>query len=364
VIVALLALAFAVPAAVFVVWPLVTRREAAALASATEETRAALEAEKVQALRAIRELEAEHQAGLLTATDHAELRARLEAGASAILKRLDALPPPAAPAEAPANVRAPGRKAPRRGTAAAPATPARAAVAPRVPWTQRPLVLTGGALGLLVFGVVLGVLVVQYTAPAPADPMAAPPPMAALPGLGEGAGLGATPPEAGGESPRPIPPAMLEGMLRAAHQALDAGQYQQAIAAYKAVLKRHPDNVDAITHLGVILAVAGHADGALEAFERALAIQPDYPHALWDKGRVLYEQRQDYAGAIAAWERFVAVSGPGEDRDRAQALIQEARTKLAAATPAAGGSAPRPGAAGGPAPKSGAKPAGPAGAKP
>ena len=353
-IVLLLALAFAVPATLFVVWPLLTRRDAVALASATEETRAGLEAEKLQALRAIRELDAEHQTGLLTDADHAELRARLEAGASAVLKRLDALPPPAAPLRAPARGKtAPGRKAPRRGAAAAPVAPAAPAVA--TPWTQRPLVLTGGALGILVFGVVLGVLVVRNTAPAPPEPMA--PPMAAMPG--GGAGPGAAPPGAEGEKPRPILPAMLEGMLRAAHQALDAGQYQQAIAAYKAVLKRYPDNVDAITHLGVILAVAGHADGALEAFDRALAIQPDYPHALWDKGRVLYEQRQDYAGAIAAWERFIAVRGPGEDRERAQALIQEARTKRAAAPPA-----PGPAAGGGPRPKPVAKPAAPTSATP
>jgi cytochrome c-type biogenesis protein CcmH/NrfG len=350
VIVALLALAFAVPATLFVVWPLLTRREAAALASATEETRAALEAEKLQALRAIRELEAEHQAGLLTDDDHAELRARLEAGASAILKRLDALPPPVAPVPAPDKKAAAGRKAPQRAAVAAPAAAAAA------PWTQRPLVLTGGALGILVFGVVLGVLVVRNTAPAPPETMA-PPPMAALPGLGEGAAPGGAPPGAEGEAPRPIPPAMLEGMLRAAHQALDSGEYQQAIAAYKAVLKRHPDNVDAITHLGIILAIAGHADDAVKAFDRALAIQPDYPHALWDKGRVLFE-RENYAGAIAAWERFVAVSPPGDDRTRAQDLVKEARTKLAAAPPAAGG------AAAAPAPKPGAKPAGPAGAKP
>jgi tetratricopeptide (TPR) repeat protein len=355
VIVALLALAFAVPATLFVVWPLLGRRDAGALASATEETRAGLEAEKLQALRAIRELDAEHQAGLLTDADHAELRARLEVGASSVLKRLDALPPPAVPV--PAGEAAPGRRAPRRGVAAAPAVPAAT-----IPWTQRPLVLTGGALGILVFGVVLGGLVVRNTAPAPPEPMA-PPPMAALPG-GDGGGPGAAPPGAEGEKPRPIPPAMLEGMLRAAHQALDAGQYQQAIAAYKAVLKRYPDNVDAITHLGVILAVAGHADGALEAFDRALAIQPDYPHALWDKGRVLYEQRHDYAGAIAAWERFIAVSGPGEDRDRAQTLIQEARTKLAEASPPAAGPASKPGAGAGAGSKSGATPAGPTSGRP
>ena len=145
--------------------------------------------------------------------------------------------------------------------------------------------------------------------------------------------------ERGGQ---PIPKPVLEGMLKAAHQALDAGQYQQAITAYKAILKREPQNVDAITHLGVILAVAGHADGALEAFDRALAIQPDYAHALWDKARVLYDQRQDYAGAIAAWERFLAVTAPGTDHEQAQALIREAKAKLAA-QPAAAGAGPKPG---------------------
>ena len=120
-------------------------------------------------------------------------------------------------------------------------------------------------------------------------------------------------------------------MLRAAHASLDAGRYQEAIAAYKAVVKRQPDNVDAITHLGVILSLAGHADGALEAFDKALSIQPDYAHALWDKARVLYEQKQDYTGAIAAWERFVRVGPAGADRDQALARIRAARARLAAA---------------------------------
>src|SRR5262245_50492475 len=160
-IVALLALALALPAIVFVVWPLIGRREPV-LPLPADETRAGLESEKVQALRAIRELEAEHQAGLLTDAHHDALRARYEARASAVLKRLDALPPPTPPA-APARARAAaGARAGGRAAATAPA-----GVPARVPWTQRPLVLTGGALGILVFGVVLGVLVVQYTSPAP-----------------------------------------------------------------------------------------------------------------------------------------------------------------------------------------------------
>jgi tetratricopeptide (TPR) repeat protein len=333
VILALAAIALAVPALVFVAWPIL-RGRSATTATPPDETRESLEGEKLIALRAIREIELERETGLLAEEDYADLRARYEAHASAVLRQLDALPAPVAPA--------PKRRPPAAAPSAAAAAAARGAA---VPWTQRPLVLTGGAVGILVFGVLLGVLVVRYTGPAPPDPMAGPPPVASVPGVGavplpESPGAGA---EAG--SPRPIPPAVLDGMLKAAHQSLDAGRYQEAIAAYKAVLKRQPENVDAITHLGIILGIAGHADGALEAFDRALAIQPDYAHALWDKARVLSEQRQDYAGAIATWERFIAVSGPGEDRERAQALIREARAKAAAGS-------------------SGGAPVGPAGAKP
>ena len=99
-------------------------------------------------------------------------------------------------------------------------------------------------------------------------------------------------------------------MLQAAHASLDAGRYQEAIAAYTAILRREPRNVDAITHLGVILALAGHHADALEAFDRALAIDPNYAHALWDKAGV-QEARQDHAGVVATLERFVRVAPAG-----------------------------------------------------
>jgi tetratricopeptide (TPR) repeat protein len=118
-------------------------------------------------------------------------------------------------------------------------------------------------------------------------------------------------------------------MLDAAHQALDAGNYQQAIAAYQAVLKRDPKNVEAITHLGVILSTAGHDDSALEAFDKAIAVDPTYAHAWWDKAHLLYERKQDYKGAIQAWEKFVALVPSGEDRDRALRMIDEAKGRLA-----------------------------------
>jgi tetratricopeptide (TPR) repeat protein len=176
--------------------------------------------------------------------------------------------------------------------------------------------------GLLVFGLVLGLLVSRYSTPAPPEAgMAAAPPAAPPSGVGG--------PPSGGP-PRPLPKEMLAGMLKAAHASLDAGRYQEAIAAYTAVLRREPRNVEAITHLGVILAIAGHQAEALEAFDRALAIDRDYAHALWDKAGVL-EARQDHAGAVATLEHFVRVAPPGPDRDRAQERIRQARARLATA---------------------------------
>ena len=196
------------------------------------------------------------------------------------------------------------------------------------------------AVGILVFGVALGVLVTRQTAPAPPmspmSPMSSVAEEARLPG---GPPVGPGDPAGGPASPGPVPgsvgppralsPEMLQGMLQAARGSLEAGRYQEAIAAYKAILKRNPRNVDAITHLGLILAMAGHADDALEAFERALAIDGDYLEALWYKGSVLAEAKRDDAGAIVAWERFSRIALAGPNRDQALTRIREAKARLA-----------------------------------
>lgn len=292
-----LTLALALPALAFAVWPLL-RRPSSLDVPLGDDERAGLETEKITALRAIRELELDRVAGHVDEEDYRDLRTRYEAGAVAVLRRLDALRP------LPASARG-------------------APVAASVPWTRQPVALGAMGAGLLVFGLVLGLLVSRFSTPAPPEQpgMAGSEPQAFAP---------AAPGSAGGGAPRPLPKEMLEGMLRAAHASLDAGRYQEAIAAYTAVVRREPRNVDAITHLGVILALAGHQAEALEAFDRALAIDPDYAHALWDKAGV-QEARRDDAGALATLEHFVRVAPAGADRDHAQERIRQARVRLAAA---------------------------------
>ena len=306
----LVALVLGVPAAAFTFWPLLRARgrPAALLPLPPDEREQLLEAKRV-ALVALRELDFEHSAGHISDADYAGLRARYEAEAAETLRALDALGP--APT---ARVTPPAAPVVARGG-------------------RHPAALAAGAVALLVFGVGLGVGIVRYTEP---DRMADAP----APGSRPLASL--DPPSAGGppsaaNAPRgPVTPEMLAGMLEAARASLFAGRYGEAIAAYQAVLKRDPNNVDALTHMGLIAAVAARGEHgpemierALGLFERALELSPDYPPALLYRGQVLYEAKNDAAGAIRSWERFVKVVPAGEDRTRVERMIAEAKTRPA-----------------------------------
>jgi tetratricopeptide (TPR) repeat protein len=294
------AVAIGVPALAFTLWPL-WARGAPALLPLPPDPREQLLEQKRQALRSLRELAFEHEAGHISDEDYTDLCARYEGEAAAVLAELDRLGPASVTPTAP------------------PASSHRRAGA----W-RHPLALVASAVALLVFGIALGAGIVRYTTPEPpsATAMAGSRPLASLePGPGPGGPANA---------PRTVTPEMLRGMLEAARASLFEGRYGEAIAAYQAVLKRDPKNVDAMTHLGLIVAIGGHADSALETFDKALTLDPNYPPALLYRGQVLYESKGDAAGAIRSWEKFLAVAPGGDDRDRVAKMIAEARAGPAA----------------------------------
>ncbi len=304
-----LIVAFVVPALALVLWPLL-RGTGAESATAPEgprdDRRLELEEEKVALYRALRELQFDHDAGHLSDADYDGLRERYETRAAALLTELDALGPAPAPRE--------------------PVAPAPAPAPAATPWTRQPAAMAAGAVLLVVFGVVIGINASRFTEP----DQTVTPPGARLPVPGAGPDAGGSPvgpPNVRLEPGKPIPPEMLAGMLQAARQSLFDGNYSQAIAAYQAVLKRDAKNVDALTHMGLIVAIGGHADVALETIDKALAIDPRYPPAYLYRGQVLFEQKQDYAGAVKAWESFLKLVPRGEDHDRVVALVETAKSK-------------------------------------
>ncbi|HZP35092.1 MAG TPA: tetratricopeptide repeat protein [Methylomirabilota bacterium] len=302
-----LIVALVLPALAIVVWPMVRGARAetpAAPGRPRDGRRVELEEEKTALYRALRELEFDHDAGHLSDGDYEGLRARYETRAATLLTELDRLGP--APAPGPA--------------AAAPEAAAPAAL----PWTRRPAAMAAGAVVLVAFGMIIGINASRFTE----TDQAMTPPGARLSVPGAGAGASPVgPPNVRLEPGKPIPPEMLAGMLQAARQSLFDGNYSQAVAAYQAVLKRDARNVDALTHMGLIVAIGGHADVALETLDKALAIDPKYPPAYLYRGQVLYEQKQDYAGAVKSWQQFLALVPKGEDHDRVARLVETAKSR-------------------------------------
>ncbi|HSE05337.1 MAG TPA: tetratricopeptide repeat protein [Methylomirabilota bacterium] len=301
--------AVVLPALAIALWPLLGGRAAAAATPAgraPDDRRLELEEEKAALYRALRELDFDHEAGHLSDPDYQGLRERYESRAGALITELDALGPVA-----------------RRSPEVLPAPPRSSTTQEaRASWTRHPATFAAGAVALVVFGVIIGVNAGRFTErdesftpPGARLPVPGPPPSPV------------GPPMTQLEPGKPIPPEMLAGMLQAARQSLFEGRYSEAIAAYQAVLKRDERNVDAMTHLGLIIAAGGHADSALETFDRALKIDPKYAPAYLYQGQVLYEQKQDYAGAVAAWERFMALEPKGEDHDRVAELVKRARSQ-------------------------------------
>jgi len=290
------------PALSVVLWPLVRGGSGGAVAAQAPDRRLELMEEKATVYRSLKELAFDHEAGHLSDDDYHELRDRYEARAAELISRLDALGP------APAVPRA-----------------ARAATATAAPWTRRPAALVVGSLAVLALGVGLGVGITRYTAPD--ETMVPPGSRVPVPTLPDPGPLLPAAPGTGAAGMKQIPPEMLARMLAAARQSLFEGRYQEAIAAYQAVLKRDPKNVDAMTHLGLIVAMGGHADAALETFDKALTLDPKYGPALLYKGQVLYEVKQDVPGALKAWEGYLALNPSGDDRRRVVALIEEAKSK-------------------------------------
>jgi tetratricopeptide (TPR) repeat protein len=120
-----------------------------------------------------------------------------------------------------------------------------------------------------------------------------------------------------------VPALLQEGKI-----AFNKQDMRKAIDAFKGVLAANPNQPEANSYMGVILMQAGHADGALMAFDKALSVAPNFPMALWGKGMALYQGKQDYAGAREVFEKLLPLLPPGEDRN--------AIVKVLAEIPAAG----------------------------
>lgn len=113
---------------------------------------------------------------------------------------------------------------------------------------------------------------------------------------------------------------------------LAAQQFQTAVGYYERSVKIKP-SADILNTLGGAYHFAKEDDKALDAWQRALAIEPTNPDALFNVGMVKWQVQGDPQAAIASWTKLVKTNPNHPQRKRVEELI--ARAKQHANRPAA-----------------------------
>jgi cytochrome c-type biogenesis protein CcmH/NrfG len=258
-----------------------------------------LRTEKDTLLRVLKDLEFDLASGKLSAADYDALRSRYETRAMTVLQELDTLE--STLGRRPSEIPTP------QDALVNPSTPSR-------PIWSRP-VFAASVVGCLVLIIgVGGFLLGRVTRNGPEE-------------------LVARNPDQGGESTLTTAlegrlsqnPRDLEALVGLGRIYLQSGQLPKAIEFYKRALEVDGNNVSALSGLAMILAQAGHSDQALGLFDRVLAINPQVPMALLFRGRLLYEDKKDFSGAIANWEEFLRIMPQGGPAEVVRGWIEEAR---------------------------------------
>ena len=98
----------------------------------------------------------------------------------------------------------------------------------------------------------------------------------------------------------------LQSLLNEASRHLGKGDNVSAQACLEKVLELDGKHFDALHILGVLAHRAGQTDRALDLIAQALAVNPDFPEAHFNHGKILHDAGRA-AEAVAAYERALAL---------------------------------------------------------
>jgi tetratricopeptide (TPR) repeat protein len=132
----------------------------------------------------------------------------------------------------------------------------------------------------------------------------------------------------------------VQEVIERGRAAAAGGRLEEARTAYRSAIQASPDSPFLHRELGAVERKLGANPAALEAFRRAVALDPEDAASLVQIGELL-EQQQDFAGAEAAYRKAIDIA-PSEDLTRRIAVLGErAREALLPAEFRAIGSADR-----------------------
>ncbi len=106
----------------------------------------------------------------------------------------------------------------------------------------------------------------------------------------------------------------------------DTDQAQKAINAYGKALELNPNDANILTDQGVMYRKMGWYDKAIANFEKANQIDPKHIQSLMNIGVVYSADLKQPDKAIEAWNRFLAIDSTSPTAQQVKSMIQDIKS--------------------------------------
>jgi tetratricopeptide (TPR) repeat protein len=142
----------------------------------------------------------------------------------------------------------------------------------------------------------------------------------------EGAAFQAAPPRAGLHQTAPDP----KRWIALGNRYFDTHQRDKAIEAYAKALELDPNNPDVLTDQGVMYSETTQYEKAIANFQKAQAIDPKHLPSLLNLGMLYAQYLKDYDQAIKTWKRVIEIAPTTVQAAKAHAYIERVKPTVKA----------------------------------
>jgi len=120
-------------------------------------------------------------------------------------------------------------------------------------------------------------------------------------------------------------PKNAELLMQVAYVYKAAHQFKEAASYFDRSLQIDPKNVAARTEMASCLYYIGDTDNAIAQLQQSLKYDPKHAGTLFNLGIIKWKGKSDAQGAIAAWDKLLALYPNYERKAVVQQLIAEAK---------------------------------------
>jgi tetratricopeptide (TPR) repeat protein len=117
-------------------------------------------------------------------------------------------------------------------------------------------------------------------------------------------------------------PANRNAWVQLGHNYFDSDQPMKAIEAYEKALALNRSDANVLTDQGVMYRRLGWFDKAIKNFEEANKLNPNHQQSLYNLGIVYRYDLQDFPKAIEVWEKFLVVNPGGAGAAQVRAELE------------------------------------------